>query len=176
MPIIGIKNDRSFKDHLVRAMLSKVDAEGRSKPCGGKKRSCEVCKSVNDTPHFKRGDTNETFNILKGPLDCNSNHVIYLSECKQRQYRFPYVGNTKTKFRYRTNNYKSTHRKFRKNYVEKDLAIVIKKSELKQKYFHEGHQGLENWSVTLIDHVEDLRKKELYWINRLNTWAPNGLM
>ena len=63
------------------------------------------------------------------------------------------------------------------------LAIVIKKSELKQKLFHEhycseGHQGIENWSVTLIDQVEDLdslRKKELYWINRLNTWAPNDL-
>ena len=57
VPIIGFKNDRSLKDHLVRAVLPKVDAEGRSKPCGGKKRSCEVCKSVNDTSHFKRRDT-----------------------------------------------------------------------------------------------------------------------
>ena len=148
----------------------------------GEKRSCEVCKSVNDTSHFKRRDTGKTFDILKGPLDCNSNHVIYLFECKKCQYRFPYVGSTKTKFRYRINNYKSFHRKFRKKYVEKDLAIVIKKSKLKQKLFHEhycseGHQGIENWSVTLIDQVEDLdslRKKELYWINRLNTWAPFG--
>ena len=180
VPTIGFKNDRSLKDHLVRAVLPNIDAEGRSKPCGVKKRSCKVCKSVNDTSHFKRRDTGETFNILKGPLDCNSNHVTYLSECKKCQYRFPYVGSTETKFRYRINNYKSTHRKFRKKYVEKDLAIVIKKSELKQKLFHEhycseGHQGIENWSVTLIDQVEDLdslRKKKLYWINRLNTWAP----
>ena len=43
------------------------------------KYSCEVCKSVNDTSPFKRRDTNETFNILKGPLDCSSNHVIYLN-------------------------------------------------------------------------------------------------
>ena len=63
------------------------------------------------------------------------------------------------------------------------MAIVIKKSELKQKLFHEhycseGHQGIENWSVTLIDQVEDLdslREKKLYWIKRLNTWAPNDL-
>ena len=95
-------------------------------------RSCEVCKSVNDTSHFRRRDTDETSNILKGPFDCNSNHVIYLFECEQCQYRFPYVGRTKTKFRYRISNYKSTHRQFRKKYVEKDLAIVTKKSELKQ--------------------------------------------
>ena len=45
-------------------------------------------------------------------------------------------------------------------------------------YCSEGHQGIENWSVTLIDQVEgldSLRKKELYWINRSNTWAPNGV-
>ena len=112
-------------------------------------RSCEVCKSVNDTSHFKRSDIDETFNTLKGTLDCNSNHVIYLSECKQCQYCFPYVSNTKTKFRYRINNCKSSHRKVRKKYVEKDLVIVIKKSNLKQKLFHEhycseGHQSIEN--------------------------------
>ena len=138
-----------------------------------------VCQSVNGTSHFKIRDTNGTFNILEGPLDSNSNHVIYLFQCKQCQYRFPYVGSTKTKFRYRINNYKSTHRKFRKKYVKKDLAIVIKKSELfHEHYCSEGHQGIENWSVTLIDQVEDLdslRKKKLYWINRLNTWAPNDL-
>ena len=72
----------------------------------GEKRSCEVCKSVSDTSHFKRRDIDETFNILKGPLDCNLNHVIDLFEYNQYQYRFPYVGGTKTKFRYRINNYK----------------------------------------------------------------------
>ena len=132
-------------------MLPKHDVEGRSKPCEGKKRSCEVCKSVNITSHFKTRDTNETFNILKGPLGCNSNHVIYLFECKQCQYSFSYVGNTKTKFRYRINNYKSTHRKFRKKNVEKDLAI--QKTELKQEMSHEhycseSYQGIENWSVS----------------------------
>ena len=35
LPIIGFKNDWSLKDHLVRALLPKVDVEGRSKPCAG---------------------------------------------------------------------------------------------------------------------------------------------
>ena len=134
------------------------------------------------TSHFKSRVANKTFNILKRPLDCNSNHVIYLIEWRKCQYRFPYVGSAKTLFSYKINNYESTHRQFRKNYVEKDLSVVIKKSELKQKLFHEhycseGHQGIENWRVTLIYQVEDLdpfRKNKLSWINRLNTCAPNG--
>ena len=57
----------------------------------------------------------ETFNILyylantNILLDCNSDHVTYLFECKQCQYHFPYVGCTKPKFWYRINNYKSTN-------------------------------------------------------------------
>ena len=96
---------------------------------------------------------------------------------------FPYLGSTKIKFNYRINNYKSTHRKFRKKYVAKNLTLLIKKSELKQTlcqehYCSKGHQEIENLIVTLIDQAEDLdllRKKELYWINSLNTWSSNGL-
>ena len=72
----------SLKDHFAVAVLPKVDAEGRSKPCGGRgageeKRSYEVCKSINYTSYFKRRATDETFNILKGPLDYSSNRVIF---------------------------------------------------------------------------------------------------
>ena len=101
VPIIGFKNAKSLKDHLVRAVLPQLGREGRCKPCEGANRSCEVCNSV------------ETFDILKGPWDCNSNNVIYLFECKKCQFKFPYVGSTVTKFRFRFNNYKSTHRNFR---------------------------------------------------------------
>ena len=79
IPIIGFKNDMSIKNHFLCSVLPKADAEGRSKPCGEKKHSCEVCRSVNDTSHFKRRGTFETFNVMKGPLDCNSNHFIYLN-------------------------------------------------------------------------------------------------
>ena len=85
-------------------------------------------------------------------------------------------------FRFRFNNYKSTHCKFRKK-LKKGIIQEIKKSELKQKQFHEhycsdGHEGSVKLYVTLIDQVEgkkELRKKEPYWINKLNTWAPVGV-
>ena len=98
--------------------------------------------------------------------------MIYLFECKKCQFKFPYVASTVTKFRFRFNNYKSTHRKFRKK-LKNGIIQEIKKIELKQKLLHEHY-----CCVTLIDQIEDkkeLRKKELYWINKLNTWAPVGL-
>ena len=42
----------------------------------------------------------------------------------------------------------------------------------------EGHQGIQNWSIILIDQFEDLdssRRNELYWINRLKPWIANVL-
>ena len=167
---------------LVRAVLPQLDREGRSKNHVRRaNRSCEVCESVKDTTKLEP-ESEETFDILKGPLDCNSNNVVYLFECKKCQFKFPYVGSTVTKFRFGFNNYKNTHRKFRKK-LKKGIIREIKKRELKQKLFHEhnysdGHEGIANSCVTLIDQVEDkkeLRKKELYWINKLNTWAPVGV-
>ena len=144
--------------------------------------SCEVCESVKDTTKFKNVESEETFDILKCPLDCKSNNVIYLFKCKKCQFKFPYVGSTVTKFQFRFNNYKSIHPKFRKK-LKKGIIQEIKKSELKQKLFHEhycsdGHEGIANWCVTLIDHVDDKkvsRKKELSWMHKSNTWAPVGL-
>ena len=47
--IIGFKNAKSLKGHLVRAVLPQLDREGRSKPCEGINLSCKVCDLVKDT-------------------------------------------------------------------------------------------------------------------------------
>ena len=54
VPIIGFKNARSLKDHLVRAALPQLDREWISKPCEGANRSCEVCESVTNTTNFTK--------------------------------------------------------------------------------------------------------------------------
>ena len=69
----------------------------------------------------------ETFNILYYLantilLDCNSDHVTYLFECRQSQSHFPYVGCTKTKFWYRINNYKSTNTAVCRSVVESKMS------------------------------------------------------
>ena len=86
--------------------------------------------------------TDETFKINKGPLNCNSKKVVYLSEC--RKCKNLYVGKAQTKFRMRLNNYKSSH-----------ISFKTKKRET-QKVFH-GHyiqddlKGKDDWQLTLID-------------------------
>ena len=126
VPIIGFKNPKSLKDHLVRAVLSQLDREGRPKPCEGANRSCEVSDSVKDTTKFYKAEPEETFKIFKGPLDCkNLKNVIYLSESKKCQFKFPCVGSTVRKFRFRYNNYKSILRKFRKKF-KKGIIQEIK--------------------------------------------------
>ena len=66
VPIIGFKNTKSLKDHLVRAVLPQFDREGRSKPCEGAYCSCKACKSVKDITKFKKAESEEIFDILKG--------------------------------------------------------------------------------------------------------------
>ena len=98
LSIIGFKNAKSLKDHLVRAVLSQLDIKGRSKPCEGANRSREVCDSVKDTTKFKKQSQKKLLTFLKGSLDYNSNNMIYLLECKKCQIKCPYVGGTVTKF------------------------------------------------------------------------------
>ena len=119
VPIIGFKNAKSLKDHLVRAVLPQLDRETDLNHVRGANRSCEVCESVKDTTKFKNAGSEEIFDNLKGPLDCNSNDVISLFECKNCQFKFPFVGSTVTRFRFRLKNYKSTHRKYSERIIEK---------------------------------------------------------
>ena len=60
---------------------------------------------------------------------------------------------------------------------------AVPKQALKLKRFYEHycsdrHDGIEDWVITLIDSADtlkELRRKELYWMYRLKTYAPYGL-
>ena len=79
-------------------------------------------------------------------------------------------------FRSRANNYKSTQKKF----MNKE---AVPKQALKQKSFHghycsDGHNGIQDWVIALIDSADtlkELKRKELYWMHKLKTYAPYGL-
>ena len=166
-PIVGFHNEKSLEDHIVRTSLPIPNHTLGSEPCG--KRNCQVCQVIVNTNTFNPITTDEFFNINKGPLNCNSKKVAYLSESKK--CKNPYVGKAQTKFCMRLNNYISPHKSFK-----------TKKQETK-KLFHEhyiqdDHEGNDDWQFTLIDQCTtnaELRKGELYWQHRLKTFFPNDL-
>ena len=111
IPIVGFRNGKSLKDHLVRAKLPNVEITERSESCG--KGNCQVCDFIWDTDTFTTKACGETFKIQSGILNCSSQNVVYLLKCRISG-EAPYVGKIKTKFRAGFNNYKSAHRSYRK--------------------------------------------------------------
>ena len=133
VPIVGFRNGKSLKDHLVRASLPILNQTLDSESCG--KRNCQICQFIVDTDTFSSITTDEAFKINKRSLNCNSKKVIYLSECKI--CKTPYVSKAQTKFCMRLNNYKSLHKSFK-----------TKKRET-QKLFHrhyvqDDHEGKDD--------------------------------
>ena len=61
VPIIGIKNGNGLKENLVRAVLSQLDRQVRSKSCRRANPSCEVCESVKYTTKLKKAESEDSF-------------------------------------------------------------------------------------------------------------------
>ena len=105
-------------------------------------------------------------------LDCNSNNVVYLINCKVCGLQ--YVGSTSTKFRLRFNNRKSRLRAHsRKSNIDKESDDFVYKD------FHgPGHHGLRVVSVQIIDKVHNNEKlfiKERESAYRLQRLKAEGL-
>ena len=111
VPAIGFRNGKTLKNDLVRTALP--NKTGRCEPCG--KKTCLVCNSARTTTNFTTETCRETFKIQSGPLNCNSEKLTKFFK-------------TKTKFRYRFNNYKSKHRAFSKG-----------NRKIPQKRFHDHY-------------------------------------
>ena len=79
--IVGFRNGKSLRGHLVRISLPILNNTLGSEPCG--KRNCQVCQFIVNKDTFSPIITDETFEINKGPLNCYSKKVVYLSECKK---------------------------------------------------------------------------------------------
>ena len=107
VPLVGFKNNKKLKAHLVRSQLTDLDEVGRSKPFGGKRPLCHLCENIKDTCTFKSKHLDEIHKINKN-YNCNSKMAVCLIECKICGEQ--YTGSAKTKFRSRANNYKCTQR------------------------------------------------------------------
>ena len=182
VPLVGFKRGKSLKDFLVRAKLPIINARAPEAGCrkcsGGSRRPCEVCKHINVTDSFSNKDGTKTFSINQGPLDCNSQNVVYLIECKI--CKLQYVGSTKNMFRKRFNPYKSVHRTYRGRFFDGTLDQFksVDQASFHQHFCQPDHTGINDWLVTIIDQTVDeisLRKREMFWQYKLDTFAPLGL-
>ena len=166
VPIVGFKRGKSIKDFLVRSKLPvKRETVGQSEAC--QKARCQICPSICKTKSFESSQTSEKYEI-RAHLDCDSVNAIYLVTCKTCHKQ--YVGST-VKFRNRFNNYKSCFRKC-------SLGETAPQVSFHSHFLQEDHNGMEDWEFTLIDQSQNeqkLRMREDFWINKLQTFEPQGL-
>jgi len=169
VPIVRFKRGRSLKDILVRAKLPEPQPSGNgsSDRCGSKR--CGVCNYIKETSTFNDSSGEKVYTIRPKNLNCNSECVVYLVQCKKCSMQ--YIGSTSTPFRQRFNNYKSCHKKH-------NLGVPIIQESFHAHFNQEGHRGIDDWQFILIDQADSLfsvRRKESFWQHRLNTFAPAGL-
>ena len=143
--IVVFRNDKSLEDYLLRAALPKMDNVGGSAPC--EKGTCQVCDHVITTNTFPTKPCAEVFKIQSGPLNCNSEKVLYLLRFKFCDDT-PYVGKAKTNFRLGFNNYKGKHRSFRKGKQN------VPQKHFDSHYIQDCHRGIDDWEVTLFEKCE----------------------
>ena len=169
-----------MKDKLVRAKLPSIDEELMEKGtfrCNGR-RSCQICPLMKEGDTFQNSDSTRSFKNFSGRFDCNSDLVVYLLQCESCNMK--YVGSTKTKFRQRFNVYKSYFRTYARKHNENSLdkGKPVPQASFFSHFFENGRNGNFWVGIKIIDGADDvfsLRRRELFWQYRLETFAPKGL-
>ena len=93
--MIGWRKPISLTDHLVSAKIKcESSSDNKSVPCC--RSRCQICPFTEKTNTFQNKDKNEMFDIRKGILNCSSNFIVYLIECKSCSKQ--YVGSIITLF------------------------------------------------------------------------------
>ena len=172
-PMTGFRINKNLKAHLLRSQIPNRDEVGRSNPCGGKRPLWDLCENMKDKCTFKSKHLSG-INKINNKYNCNSKMAVYLIECELCGEQ--YTGSTKTKFRSRENNYKSTQRKFVNKEAVPKQALIQKRFQ--EHYCSDRHNSIEDWVVTLIDSADTLKtlkRKELYWMYKLKTYSGYGL-
>ena len=164
--IIGghtVKQGKVFKKSLVRL-------NGKYMPCSSTRPSLS-CTQIVNTQTFMSHQTKRTFNIFY-KLTCKSQQVIFLMECIL--CKIQYVGKSETPFNLRLNNHGKN--------VNNPKAI----SACSHFKIH-GHNIMKHAKFTLIEQLTEisniskdtirlwLKRREYFWIIKLETLAPKGL-
>ena len=64
-------------------------------------------------------------------------------------------------------------------FLDNQIRDISRANDKFQRYFNsEGHNGMEDWKITIIDRAENvlrLRRRESYWQHRPDAFITNGL-
>ena len=165
-PKIVYRRPRNLRDSLVRARvkMGNIGDKGMRK-CG--KSRCQIFNFVEEGSSF--GDDRGLMYCINYGFDCDSAGVIYLLTCKRCSKI--YVGSTVTSFRKRFNNHKSSLKRFGKG--QRGIAG----EHLYAHFYEEGHKGIENIQVKIIDRtdINDPKFREGFWTYKFDTFVPKGL-
>ena len=108
--IVGFRRAKTLKDIRVRVKISEIKNKGWCGPCKGPR--CEICKHIVHSRNFTSSTSKCTYEIRPENHSCRSKNVVYLTSCKTCHKQ--YTGSSE-EFRARFNNYRCTHRNYRKN-------------------------------------------------------------
>ena len=64
VPMIGFKNYKNLKSHLVRADLPDINEVGRCEPCGGKRPPCQLSSNMKNASTFESKHSSEVYQII----------------------------------------------------------------------------------------------------------------
>ena len=122
-----------------------------------KRPPCQLCSNMKNTSTFKSKHSNKVYQIIEF-AESNTMVVPWQS------------------FVLELTTVKARIAIFGKEQILSNQARNQKRFQ--EHHLHNDHNGICDWKITIIDHAEkvkSLRKKELYWYNKLMTYAPFDL-
>ena len=163
-PIIGQRNCKSLRDHLMPSSLPpKIETNPGSVRCTRKK--CIICdKHLSQEKRFVSCQTKESFS-LRGRFSCDTKNVIYLISC-QKCGKAQYVGQTQNSLRERFYLHRS--------HISKNVGTPL------TMHFNQSNHSLEDMRCIVIEEVNNFSlserlRRENFWISKLKTLLPHGL-
>ena len=161
----------SYKVYCVNAMewIAPSSSQAIVSKCGSNK--CLCCSSLNCDIIFKSNSTGRKFIFNKrGSFNCKTKNVIYLITCKTCNLQ--YVGQTTQALHCRLNGHRNS-------------ILHQNRNTFLTKHFRGDDHSIHDISIQIIDAVDsgndkskivdELNKKEDFFIRTLNTLSPLGL-
>jgi len=164
-PVLAYRRPKCLRDILVKAKITSKNEHskiGLSSPC--KASICQTCKVMLPTSVFN--SISGARSSIKGIFNCKTSNAIYLMTCTVCKKQ--YVGETGQPISLRMNLHRSDWKKRRFN--RSPVA----------EHFSSAQHSFGNMSLCVIESDQrwsdkKRKRRETYWIRRLNTLQPYGI-